>query len=374
MLHIEVPEKTRRGLRPFVMLPFSLYREDENWVPPLLHYQYRQLLGRENALLNESECRFFLLYEGDKPVGRVLAGVDRRLNERLHQNTGYFSLFECEDGLEKAQMLLDTACDYLRSLNVEKVIGPTPPTVDDFGKGVLVQGFDGMPVFLNPYNPPYYAQLLTACGFTKHRDHLAYYMRLEDFDMDKLDPIVQRAKRRFGFEVRHVRFTRANGQKLLADITRVIREAFPPEWEINLPTQEDIRREFSLARHFYRPEMTIMAYAGARPIGVVVAFPDYNPLIKKAGGRLSPLGFARLAIGKNKVRGARCAMQFVVPEYQNMAVNTAMFCEAVEASRAIGIQWVEGSTVDETNAVSINNTERAGAKLYRVYRQYEKNL
>jgi len=67
-------------------------------------------------------------------------------------------------------------------------------------------------------------------------------------------------------------------------------------------------------------------------------------------------------------------MQFVVPEYQNKAVNTAMFCMAVENSRRLGIQWVEGSTVDETNAISIANTERAGAQLYRIYRQYEKIL
>jgi len=72
--------------------------------------------------------------------------------------------------------------------------------------------------------------------------------------------------------------------------------------------------------------------------------------------------------------GARCNMQFVVPEYQNMGVNTAMFYEAYLEAKKLGIQWVEGSTVDETNAASINNTEKMGTHLYRVYRQYEREL
>lgn len=374
MLHIEIPERTKSALKPFVMLPFALYQDDDNWVPPMLYWQYEQLLGKSNALLQDGECRFFLLYDDEKPVGRLLAGVDRRLNERLHQNLGYFSLFECINSLDAAQMLFDAACAYLRTLKVDKVIGPTPPTVDDFGKGVLIRGFDGMPVFLNPYNPPYYDELLTQCGFQKHRDHLAYYMRMKDFDLDRLEPIIERAKRRFHYDVRPVRFTTANCDRLMNDIAQVIDASFPREWEINLPTLDDIKREFGFAKNFYRPEMTVMAYADGKPIGVVVAFPDYNPLIKKTGGKLFPLGWARIVFGRRKIKGARCAMQFVVPEYQNKAVNTAMFCTAVENSRRLGIQWVEGSTVDETNAISIANTERAGAQLYRIYRQYEKTL
>ena len=67
-------------------------------------------------------------------------------------------------------------------------------------------------------------------------------------------------------------------------------------------------------------------------------------------------------------------MQFVVPEYQNMGVNLAMFYEAYAGAKSLGIQWVEGSTVDETSIPSIANTEKLASHLYRVYRQYKKDL
>jgi len=91
-------------------------------------------------------------------------------------------------------------------------------------------------------------------------------------------------------------------------------------------------------------------------------------------GRLLPFGWLRFWLGKGKINGARCNMQFVVPEYQNKGVNMAMFHAAYQGAKSIGIKWVEGSTVDETNATSINNTEKVGSHLYRIYRQYEKQL
>lgn len=373
MLHIEILEKTKRGLRPFVMLPFSLYKGDDNWVPPLLHYQYEMLLGKENSMLYEGECRFYMVYDDERPVARVLAGVDHRLNERLHDTRGYFSLFEAEDNQEAVNMLMDAASSYLAALKATRVVGPTPPTVDDFGKGVLVKG-EGRPVFLNPYNPPYYEQLLLNAGFSKHRDHYAYFIRLNELNFDKYEPIIERAQKRFHYRVEHVRLTRANREAKLRDMARVIREAFPENWELNPPTLKDIEAEERTIRFCYRWEMTVMAYAGDRPIGLVVCFPDLNTLIQKTNGRLFPFGWASLVFGKNRIDGVRCAMQFVVPEYQNMAVNTAMLMKAAQACKRIKINWVEGSTVDETNAVSLNNTERVGAKLYRVYRQYEKKL
>lgn len=369
MIRVEILNATRAALKPFVMLPFSLYEGDPNWVPPLIGNQLQVL-----SAPHKDPRRFFLVYEDDQPVARVMAGVDSGLNERLQKKYGFISLFECAQRPDYASAVLDAACAYLRELGMEMVIGPNSPTQDDLTKGLLVQGYEGPPVMLNAYNPPYYAEYFAKCGFVKHRDHFAYYMRMDEFNVQKVEEIVPRAMRRFGFRVEHVHFTKENEAKLLRDITRVIQEAFPQEWELSVPTHEDIARVYRLMRRYYRPEMTVIAYAGNRPIGFVAAFPDYNQVLKKMKGRLFPIGWLKYLFGKGKINGARCNMQFVVPEYQLKGVNTVMFYEAFLGAQKIGVKWVEGSPVDETNVVSINNTERAGSHLYRVYRQYEKAL
>lgn len=369
MIRVEILEQTRAALKPFVMLPFTLYRQEPNWVPPLIGDQLNTLCEKR-----EEPRRFFLVYDEDRPVARVMAGVDRRLNERLNRRYGYISLFECAQRPDYARTVLDAACAYLKETGMEAVVGPSSFTFDDFCKGLLVRGFDGPPVLFNPYNPPYYSEYFEKCGFRKHRDHFAYFMRMDEFDLRRVEDIVPRAQKRFGFRVEHVDFSKGGEERLLRDVARVIQEAFPPEWELNVPTYTDIAKEYKFIRRYYRPEMTVMAYAGSRPIGLVVAFPDYNQVLKRVKGRVFPMGWLKYLLSKGRIDGARCNMQFVVPEYQRMGVNTAMFYEAYLGARQLGIRWVEGSTVDETNAVSIANTEKAGTHLYRVYRQYEKTL
>ncbi|MBE5783018.1 MAG: hypothetical protein E7329_06850 [Clostridiales bacterium] len=369
MIRVEILEPTRSALRPFVMLPFSLYKEEANWVAPLIGDQLKALCEKP-----KNPRRFFLVYDNEKPVARVMAGIDLKLNARLKRKDGFLSLFECAPKPDYARAVLDAACTYLKEAGMERVIGPSAIGVDDFSKGLLVQGYDGRPVLFNPYNPPYYAQYFEKCGFTKHRDHYAYFMHMDEFDAARVEEIIPRAKKRFGFRVEHVEFNKNNEERLLRDIVRVIQEAFPLDWELNVPSYEDIVKEFKLIRRYYRPEMTTMAYAGNRPIGLVVAFPDYNQVLKGMKGRLLPFGWLRFWLGKGKINGARCNMQFVVPEYQNKGVNMAMFHAAYQGAKSIGIKWVEGSTVDETNATSINNTEKVGSHLYRIYRQYEKQL
>ncbi|MCE5344181.1 MAG: GNAT family N-acetyltransferase [Eubacteriales bacterium] len=368
MIHVATLEKTKKGIHDFMELPHRLYRGDLNWVPPMYGMQLKLLLGENNPLLS-GEHAFFMAYEDDRPVARVLAGVDERLNKRIGEKRGYVSLFESENNLEYARAVLDAATTYLRGLGMTRVVGPNTPGFDDFSKGLLMQGFDGAPMLFNPYNPPYYNDFFTAYGFQKHRDHYAYHLLLRDFPVGDYHGLSDMAQKRFKFRVQHVDLRRGNARKLAGEVARVIDEAFPDEWELTPPTQSDILDEMKSLLRYTKTDLIVMAYAGERPVGILVCFPDYNRLLRGSRGKLFPLGWIRLAFGK--VNAVRCSMMFVTPDYQNKAVNVAMTLSAYERARSLGIDEVEASTIDETNLPSILATERTGASRYRVYRQYE---
>lgn len=371
VIHVEMLEKTKRGIRDFMELPYRLYRKDPYWVPPMYGMQFKLLLGEHNPLLN-GEHAFFMAYAEERPVARVLAGVDERLNERIGEKRGYISLFESEENLEYARAVLDAAVQYLRGLGMERVVGPNTPGFDDFSKGLLAEGFDGTPMLFNPYNPPYYNDFFIAYGFAKHRDHYAYHLGLKNFPAKDYQGLSAMAQKRFGFRVQHVDLRSANAEKLASQVATVIDEAFPEDWELTPPTKDDILDEMKSLLRYTKTDLIVMAYAGERPIGILVCFPDYNRLLKNSRGRLFPLGWANLLFGK--VRAVRCSMMFVIPEYQNKAVNVALTLAAYERASALGVEEVEASTIDETNLPSILATERTGAKRYRIYRQYELRL
>ncbi|HSK69030.1 MAG TPA: hypothetical protein VLA21_07180, partial [Candidatus Limnocylindria bacterium] len=308
------------------------------------------------------------------PVARVLAGIDLRMSARVGMQTGYISLFESYENYEYAHAVLDAAMRFLREHGVTQVIGPVAPRYDLLNRGLLADGFDGPPVLGNAYNTPALPQMLEKFGFTKWRDYFAYDIDIDKLPAERVLPMANRIRERFGFRVQHIDFSRGNFIRAAQDMASVISEATPDEPGAYMPTPEDILHMLRSIRPYLRDEAAVMAYAGQRPIGCVAGFLDSTPAVRGTDGRRTPLNWLRRYLRIPNIRTSRCPIQYVVPEYQNMAVNTVLLAEAAAGAKRLGIRKVEGSLVDETNILSVNNTKSAGGRLYRTYRVYRMAL
>ena len=147
------PVVTRNDMRDFLWLPWSLYKNDPNWVPPLLKEVKKQLDPRFNPLLTRGPYRLFLACDSvGRPLSRVLVGIDAAENEGKAIKEGYLALFEAVN--EKAGILiLDQACAWLADQGIQQVRGPISPTKGENLRGLLIWGFDSPPVLMNAYNP-----------------------------------------------------------------------------------------------------------------------------------------------------------------------------------------------------------------------------
>ncbi len=375
MIHVEIVKPAPGTIGPFIRLPDAIYHGDPNYVAPPRKELIRALTGKENELFAQGIQRFFLAYDDDKPVARVLAGIDLRRNAQTGMSEGYFGLFESYHNIDYARAVLDAATAFLREHGVTAIYGPVAPYYTDLTRGLLVEGFDGPPVLFNPYNPPYYADLLEEYGFKKERDYLAYLMEHEDMrSAERFAPLYERVQKRFGFRVRNVDLNKQSMPHLAQDIAAVIAEASPEEPGQYLPTGDDMLTLLKRIKRVFRPELAVMAYAGARPIGVMIGIPDYNRVLKARRGRTDPISRLIGEFERGRIDTARCPMQYVVPDFQNKAVNAAMLYQAWQGAKRLRIRRIEGSTVDETHTASINNSLIAGGKLYRVYRNYKNTI
>lgn len=374
MIHVDILKPNVKGLKPFVQLPFDIYKDDPNWVPPVRAELMQTLTGPGNEFFAQGIQRFFLVYDNEKPVARVLAGIALRQQGRAGGPMGYISLFESYDNDEYARTALDAAIGFLKDHGVREVVGPVPPRYDMLSAGLLVDGFDGPPVLENPYNQPYLPQMLERYGFEKARDYLAYDIPIDEIPVDRIMEMGDRIRKRFGFTIEHVDFAKGNLARVAQDISTVICEATPEEAGVMLPTPDDLLTLFKRIRPYLRRETAVVAYADSRPIGCVIGFVDSAPALKGTDGRKTPWNWLRRVIKAGQTTTSRCPMQFVVPDYQNMAVNALMLAEAVKGAKQLGIRRVEGSPVDENHKVSINNTLMAGGRHYRTYRVYRMAL
>jgi len=113
---------TRRELKSFIRLPWSIYATDPSWIPPLL-LERRQHLSKKNPYFEHADWRSWLAWRQHRLVGRISAQVDR-LHLQLHQDaTGFFGMLEAVDDPTVFHALLTTAENWLRAQGLRQVLG-----------------------------------------------------------------------------------------------------------------------------------------------------------------------------------------------------------------------------------------------------------
>ena len=138
------PVVSKEEMKQFLKLPWKIYKNDKNWVPPLLSEIKASLDPAKNAALRKIIHRLFLATVDGKPVGRIYAGIDTNLNEKKKMNMAFFSMFETIDDKETAHALLNAAADWARLNGADFICGPcaVTGTDGDENKGLLIDCFN----------------------------------------------------------------------------------------------------------------------------------------------------------------------------------------------------------------------------------------
>ena len=104
---IPIATTERRQVQQFLDLPFRIYRDCPQWVPPLEADARHALDRRRHPFYQHSDAAFFLVTQDDgRPIGRIAVLDHHNYNAFNHERTAFFYLFECEDNPEAAQTII----------------------------------------------------------------------------------------------------------------------------------------------------------------------------------------------------------------------------------------------------------------------------
>ena len=87
-----VPVVAEKDMEDFLRLPWRIYRDNPNWVPPVLAYQKHFLDPRTGPFFEFGEAQYFLAYLEGQPAGRISAHINR-LHNQYHDRGGWFFRF-----------------------------------------------------------------------------------------------------------------------------------------------------------------------------------------------------------------------------------------------------------------------------------------
>src|SRR5512145_2395866 len=194
MLNIEkINTDNKSQVKRFVDLPYKLYKDCPQWVPPLYPDAYLPLNRKKHPFFEHSEADFFLAVRDGEVVGRICAGINRLFNDYHKTKKAQFYYFESVNDLEVARCLFDAAIAWSKERGMDTLLGPKGLSPFD-GYGILEMGFEHrqMMTMMN-YNYDYYPKLINALGFEKEVDFVCCYLPAESLKMpERVERIAKR--------------------------------------------------------------------------------------------------------------------------------------------------------------------------------------
>lgn len=358
--------------RAFLQLPWKIYKDDPNWIPPLL-CTHKGLVGfKKDAYYIRNKVQTFLARRNGTVVGRIAAVLNQGHLDLYNDDRGFFGFFECENDPEAAHALFDAARAWLRERGIHNIRGPMNPSMNH-EVGLLIDGFHDHPMFMMTYNPPYYANLIESYGFHKSQDMYAFvgYLDMLPGVVGKYTRIAEQIKERFGVKVRKMDESRFDEEvRMFMD---VYNRSISNTWGYVPMSPEELDQEANGLKTLLVPDLALCAEIDGRPIGCLICLPDFNHSIKKIKGRLFPFGFITLLNTKKHFTSIRSVSANVLPEFQMMGIPLLLMQALLPAAKKWGINKAEFSWVLESNSYSRGSLEKAGTKREKTYRVYDFN-
>lgn len=362
----------RADVRQFLDVPWTLYRNDAQWVPPL-HSDAALLLDRtRHPFYEHSEARFFVAVRDGRAVGRIGA-LEVRPYNRVHDvRQVSFTMFDCADDPEAAAALFARVFEWGGERGLTRAVGPRGLSPLD-GYGILVDGFDRRQLMtMTAYNGPWYASLVEGLGFEKVVDFVSYELTRATFVMPEA---VHRAAARARAELQVVQYpTRRALIRAAPRIGETYNRAFVGNWEYYPLTPHEVAFVVQQMRPLADHRLMTFIAAGTEIVGFVLAFPDVSAALQRARGRLTPLSVMRLLLERRRASSVALNGAGILPEYQGHGGNALLYTQIERASRANRFARAELPQVAESATRMRRDLERLGATAIKTHRVYGRNV
>ena len=374
--NIEIREVTgKKALKAFIRVPWAIYKDDPNWIPPLL-MERKEAFSSKHPYFKHAKWKAWIAYQDGQPVGRISAQIDDLHQQRYNNKTGFFGLIEAPENDAVFSALFETAENWLRQNGMQQIIGPFNLGINQ-EIGILTEGFDTPPCVMTSHSPRYYGASIEKCGYQPAQELLAYELNIHTYTTPSTkQELIERTAGR-------IKVRQLNRKTMEADF-EVMRDIFNDAWQDNWNFVPFTREEFAAVGKelltVVPDDFLQIAELDGEPAAFIAMLPDINMAIADLNGRLLPFGWAKL-LWRLKVRfptRCRIALMGVRKKYQNTIFGPAMAFIVVDSVLGPGLsrggQTVELSWILEQNKPTRNMIEKFGGKITKRYHMYSKDL
>lgn len=335
---IQIKEAVNKSeLTDYIKFPFSLYKDNPYWVPPIIADELETFDKNKNPAFENAEAYFYLAYRNNIIVGRIAAIINWEEVNYQQKKKVRFGWFDVIDDIEVTRALLEKVYELGHKNDLEYVEGPMGFSNLD-KVGVLTEGFEELGTMITWYNHPYYAIHFEKLGFITEKEYLENKFPFKNVKLDFFDKAQELIKRRY--QLSPVNFKKT--KDVLPYVDKMF-DLFNASYASlsSFVAISDVQKEYFKKKYisFINPEyIKFVEDKEGNLVAFAIVMPSFSRALQKAKGRLFPFGFLHLLNARKNCKDVTFYLIGVHPEYQNKGVHAIIFKEYYTTFTEKGIQ------------------------------------
>jgi len=376
------PIDSKADRKKFVDLPFRLYKDDPNWVPPLKSEALGLITPEKNGWFSHAKAQLFLAEQDGRVVGRISAHIDTLAltmpaDKGFGPGCGQFGLFDAEnEGI--GQALIATAEQWLRDQGMTRVIGPISMSIWE-EPGLLIEGYDHPPTVMMGHAKPEYRGWIEGAGYEPVKRLVTYDLDISQEFPPLINRIIKSGEKNPRINIREV--DKSKFDEEAAIILAILNDAWSDNWGFVPLTQPEIDDVGVKLKPIVFNDLIRIAELDGKPVAFMITLPDLNEAIRPLNGNLLPFGWAKLLLWlrRPKVRTMRVPLMGVVKELQASRMASQLAFMMIEYIRRASVSRY-GASRGEIGWILDDNqgmnaiADAIESRINKVYQIYQKAL
>ncbi len=374
-MSVEVREvATAADFSQFLYLPEKIHRDHANWVHPIYLDDRDYFNPKKNKSFAYCDTIRLLAWRDGKAVGRVMGIIHHPYNQLHGEKDVRFSWLETWNDPEVYAALIGFLEAWGREKGMTQIVGPLGFSDKD-PQGFLTEGFDEPVVLASNCNFPYMVELTEAYGFEVRTRLVVYKIPVPEV----LPPIIARVEERFrqrdsGLQVLEFA-TRRKVRPYIHKVLQLVNLTFTEIYGF-WPYREDEMDDFA-NRFLYLIDpryIKVIINREDEAVAFIVGMDHIGEGIRKARGRLLPVGWIHLLLAARRSRQLNLMLGAIHPDYQGRGLDMLMGARMLESAQKTGKTVMDSHLELESNTKVRAEMERMGGKVYKRFTIFSKPI
>jgi len=313
----------------FIDVPREIYKHDSSWICPLDTDIRAVFDPQKNSFYTHGSCTRWILQSRDgKLIGRVAAFINDLKAYKTEEPTGGMGFFECINNYQVAELLFNTAKDWLKKRGMKAMMGPINFGENNNYWGLLIEGFTPPSYGMN-YNPPYYKTFFDQYGFTVLYEQITNHLDILKPFPERFTKIAEWVSKKPGYRFEHFRIK--DIEQFGSDFIEIYNDAWK-DFENFIPiTRSSVMESLHKMKTIMDEKLIWFAYVDDEPASFIVILPDVNQMIKSLNGKLGFIEKIKFAYRKWRgVSRMRVIVMGTKSAFQNHGLESALFIKLKE--------------------------------------------